>query len=77
MKSKKDWVFQDSEDYIENAYEWTIICENCNHKNYISIRKGIEVPDFIICENCGCSTTEDELITTSLYKSQRRTYEFS
>lgn len=71
---KKGWIFQDSEDYIENAYDWEIICENCGYKNYISIRKGVLVPNFIICENCGCKTIEDELITTSLYGSQKREY---
>ena len=54
----ENWVFQDgAKEPYKNSYDGEIICENCSHKNHISIKKGVRIPPFIICENCGCYTS--------------------
>ena len=51
---KKDWVYQGEDSYYDNAYHWKFWCDNCGKENYIWVKHGARVPEFVECEHCKC-----------------------
>jgi len=54
MKLKKDWIHDLDEIEFDNTYSYWFICDNCDKRVNILVRKGVEVPREVLCKNCEC-----------------------